>query len=350
MASVSASKLSTSFTLGQGLRWLVTLGALSWGLVINSYVGLFVLCRDCIRPLEFANHIAHWISLSAVVVFVMSVLIVRKWWLAGWLLPGVLMFSLAFGRLWLPSPTPDVDGIEVSAATYNVLGHLAEPQETLAVITAMDADFVAIQELRPTLRYYLQNDLGEVYPYQSSHIVQGVDGLGLLSKYPFIGEPEFNIPRNYQTTQPRYARAIVNVEEQPLVIYVYHPNTPYFEPSSINIEQTRRLMELVAAEQDPVLLLCDCNNTSLSETYSLIDAHLNDSFAAQGFGFGLTFPAGGYNWGETNAPDFIKPLIRIDYIWHSSALVTLEAKVWRDGDGGTSDHFPVWGRLVLKTE
>lgn len=335
-------------TGGRGLRGLIILGFLSWGLLVNSYVGLLVVCRDCIRPLEFANHVAHWISLSALLATVLSGLLIRRWWLGAWFLPGMLMFGVAYGSLWLPQSTPDVQGIEFTAATYNVLGHIADPDETLAIIQDMDADFVAIQEFRPTLRYKLRDELGDVYPYQANRIVNGVDGLGILSKYPFLGDPYFNLPHSYETTQPRYGRALVDVDGQVLVVYTYHPNTPYFEPSTINIEQTRQLMELITAEEFPVLLMCDCNNTPLSQTYRLIDKQLSDSFAEQGFGFGLTFPAGGYDWGNIRTPDFIKPLIRIDYIWHSKAIVALDAQVWTDGNGGTSDHYPVWARLVLK--
>lgn len=336
-----------ALTIWRSLRGLIILGTLGWGLLINSYVLLFVLWHNAIRPLEFANHVAHWISLSAVMVAVLVLPFIRRWWLGVWLLPGVLMFGLIYGQHWLPQSTPSVEGVEITAATYNVLGHIADPDETLAVIEDMDADFVALQEFRPTLRYQLQTELGDVYPYQANRIVNGVDGLALLSKYPFVEDPQFHIPRNYQTTQPRYGRAVVDVHGQFVVLYTYHPNTPYFEPSAINIEQTRQMMGIVAQEPYPVLLMCDCNNTPLSAAYGLLDDQLSDSFMEQGFGFGLTFPAGGYDWGNMRVPDFIKPLIRIDYIWHSDPIVTLDAKVWTKGNGGTSDHYPVWARLVL---
>ncbi len=347
MQDIRSQDNTLSINIWRSMRGLLILAALGWGFIVNSYVILFLLFHDAIRPLEFANHIAHWITLSSVVIAVLILPFTRRWWLGIWLLPGILMFGLLYGPLWIPQTTPNVEGIELTAATYNVLGHIADPSETLAVIADMDADFVAIQEFRPTLRYQLRAELGDVYPYQANRIVNGVDGLAILSKYPFVEEPQFHIPRNYETTQPRYGRAVVDVNGQFVVLYTYHPNTPYFEPSAINIEQTRQIMELVTQETYPVLLMCDCNNTPLSATYDLINNQLTDSFAEQGFGFGLTFPAGGYDWGNMHTPDFIKPLIRIDYIWHSDLIVTLEVKVWTNGNGGTSDHYPVWSRLVL---
>jgi endonuclease/exonuclease/phosphatase (EEP) superfamily protein YafD len=83
-----------------------------------------------------------------------------------------------------------------------------------------------------------------------------------------------------------------------------------------------------------VLLLCDCNATPRSRQYTLLDGVLDEAFGAQGWGLGLTHPADPF------------PVFRIDYVWYTHDFAALDAKVWPDS--GTSDHYPVWGRLVLR--
>jgi hypothetical protein len=53
---------------------------------------------------------------------------------------------------WLPKAPPHAKGAEFTAVTYNVLGHLVDPEQTFAVIGDTDADLVALEELRPTLQ------------------------------------------------------------------------------------------------------------------------------------------------------------------------------------------------------
>ena len=63
-------------------------------------------------------------------------------------------------------------------------------------------------------------------------------------------------------------------------------------------------------------------------------AHLIDSFAESGSGLGLTFPAN----------SFI-PLARIDYVFHSPDLHSLNAQVMPSNGG--SDHYPVRVELAF---
>lgn len=329
------------------IRRFLTGIAFSWGLLVNVYVMLFLLWRNSLRPLEFVNHVAHWISLSVLVLALVTLPLVRRWFLGVWLLPGILMFIIFFGQLWLPKPTPDVQGTEITAVTFNVKGYKGDHDETFAVIKDIDSDLVALQEFHPDLQHNLNTKLEDIYPYQASLFVDVTDGLAILSKYPFVEEPKFYIPPRFEDPDPRYGRAVIDINGQNVVIYAFHPVTLYFEPTTTHIEQTEYVLALIQQETYPVIVLCDCNNTPLSKTYSLLNAELNDSFAEQGFGFGLTFPIGDPDLGQMSIPTVLEPLIRIDYIWHSDPIVTLDAKVWTKGKGGTSDHYPVWARLVI---
>lgn len=322
-----------------------------WGSFINGYLGTYAVCGDCIPPVALLNHFAHWVTLAALTIFVFILpllLFIKKSkrlrvLLGGWLLPGALAFGWWYGSAFLPKPTPDVEGIEFTAVTFNVFGFIADSDETFRVIRDMDADLVALQELRPTLERRLNRELADTYPYQVSRVVQGLDGYALLSRYPIL-EHQIELDRrfDYRDGNPRYIRAVIDIEGQQVVVYVFHTTTPDLPPNfyipttyddSIQHEQVRRFVALVAAESDPLVMLCDCNATPRSRQYALLNRYLDEAHGAQGWGFGLTFPAD-------------RPMIRIDYVWYSDDFAALKAKVWPDS--GTSDHRPMWARLVLR--
>lgn len=299
------------------------------------------------------NHFAHWVTLATLAVFVFIVpvlLLVKKSWrvrlfLAGWLLPGVIAFGWWYGPAFLPRPAPDVEGLEFTAANFNVMGFGSDPQKTFEVVKAIHADLIAFEEFRPALDSKLRLALAEEYPYQASWVNPDIDGLGLFSRYPieeYFVELDPKFP--HREDRPRYLRAAVNFQGQLVVVYVFHPTIPDLPPKlylpfsyndSISWAQFSQFVPLIAAEKDPVLVLCDCNATPHSRQYALLHRYLNEAYGERGWGFGLTFPAD-------------HPMIRIDYVWYSDAFEALEAKVW--STGGTSDHRPLWTRLILKKD
>ncbi|HLA44609.1 MAG TPA: endonuclease/exonuclease/phosphatase family protein, partial [Aggregatilineales bacterium] len=227
-----------------------------------------------------------------------------------------------------------------------VWGFTADPDETFAVVQAIDTDIIAFQELRPTLQGKIKSELDSKYPYQTSKVIQGFDGLALISRFPILeSQIELDIDFDNIDLEPvRYLRAVVDINGQHVVVYVFHPPIAQFQTfrsydDTYNRNNYRQLVELIRAESDPTLLLCDCNFTPRTWQYTWINNLLDDSFFESGWGFGLSYPASG------TTPGMPFPGVRIDYIWHSGAFTALEAKVW--DDNGTSDHHPMWARLVL---
>jgi vancomycin resistance protein VanJ len=320
--------------------WIQRLGLL-WGSIINGFFVGYAGCGDSIPAIAQANHVLHWLLLPNMALFGIISLFSRKWLPLLWQLPGIVVFAAKFGPLLLPRTAPNVDGVEIKAVTFNVLGHAANPEQTFTLIDAIDADIVAVQELRPGLRDMVQHDLATRYPYQATHINR-IAGLGLFSRYPFLEEPQFSYDLSLYKddyTSARYIRAVIEIEAQAVVVYVYHPPPPSFEllrayDDKANQAQTRELARLIKAEVLPVILLCDCNATPYGKQYNTLDGVLNDAFAQRGWGLGLTFPA-----------KF--PLIRIDYVWHTNQIVAVDARVWVEDIHSTSDHLPVLARLVL---
>lgn len=326
--------------VGRGLWLLVLVVALLWGGVSNLYLLGHFACGDCVPLLAQANHVAPFILLINIPFLLIGLLLRFDYRVVAWLLPGILVFALWYGGQFIPRANQDAEGVELSAAVYNVLGFMADPEQTLAVVEDLDADFIGIVEMRPLLEGKLQTELGERYPYQISKVLQGYDGLALLSRYAIIESTVIVEPYTTDalTPAPNYIRAVVEVEGRDIVLYIFHAPTPQFELLTRYDDrrmhyQIRVMAGMVEHESLPVLFLCDCNSTPQSRQYAVLNRVLNDAFAERGRGFGVTHPEG-YRF------------LRIDYIWHSDEFRTLEARVWNEA--GTSDHRPVWARLDLR--
>lgn len=81
----------------------------------------------------------------------------------------------------------------------------------------------------------------------------------------------------------------------------------------------------------PLILTGDFNDTPVSYSYRQINNELEDSFVDAGNGLGQTHSQ-------------IFPMLRIDYIFHSSALKTVDYKtIYKD----YSDHFPVVASFIM---
>jgi endonuclease/exonuclease/phosphatase (EEP) superfamily protein YafD len=321
--------------------------AVLWGGIVN----LFLLGNwlwASLTVFVVLNQIAPWITLFSLLAFSLAFTLRAPRWLVLWLAPGMIAFVWWYAPAWLPKAPAHAKGVEFTAVTYNVLGHLADPEQTFAVIRDTDADLIALEELRPTLQAKLRNDLSDRYPYQVSKVVQGYDGLALLSRFPIL-ESEISLEIDFEHIDldtPRYLRAVVDIQGRPVAVYVLHPATPawytrHLDGIPLEYDDTHlqahitAAVKKISAETFPVLLLCDCNGTPRSRQYRMLDGILDEAFGARGWGLGLSHPVEPF------------PLVRIDYIWYTGQFTALDARVWPES--GSSDHYPVWGRLVLRS-
>ncbi len=97
-------------------------------------------------------------------------------------------------------------------------------------------------------------------------------------------------------------------------------------------EQIVALKRAINSSPYPVIVCGDFNDTPQSFTYHQVDLLLEDTYMAEGTGFGKTYVRG--------------PIpFRIDYIFHSEELKTLDFKV---GKNKLSDHFPVIAEIGFK--
>ena len=230
--------------------------------------------------------------------------------------------------------------------TYNVGNGLALPDNLANYVLQSGADIVGLQELSEAQAEAVAQATADVYP----HLVlrgTGFSGRGLLSRHPIResawlplapGRPDLH--------------ATIEIGGEPVAVFVAHPPPPrlrrqgvVFEPETL--AQIDRLAELVT-EASPAILIGDFNMTARHPRYAhLAAAGLVDSFRETGTGRGATFPLRPGQTQRFNHRMSWVPLpafARIDYVWHTEDLTSLESWVER---GAGSDHLPLFARLTI---
>lgn len=96
--------------------------------------------------------------------------------------------------------------------------------------------------------------------------------------------------------------------------------------------QSDVVAEFIRNSPYPVILTGDFNDTPVSYSYRQIANELDDTFVDEGKGLGQTHSQ-------------MLPMLRIDYIFHSKALQTIEHKTINKD---YSDHFPIVARFMIR--
>jgi len=272
----------------------------------------------------------------------------------------------------------DVDTLRV--LTYNTLamGEVRMPDinskiPVLDVVALSGADIVCLQEYTFAQsksghhEQEVRNRLKKVYPYYAFVHNKGWDNMGvaLYSKYPIKKYEAINNTDYFGAT----AYGEVNVNGRTLALVNCHmesfqiPNeerafmhdmSKNFEADSIarlekglrhlskayrqRARQSLCVVEFLAKKdfsKTPLLVMGDMNDTPISFTYNKMRGNLSDTWEETGFGPGISFR------------DF--PFwFRIDHMFHSSHIRTLDIKIMRDVT--YSDHYPVLATYQLLPE
>jgi vancomycin resistance protein VanJ len=102
--------------------------------------------------------------------------------------------------------------------------------------------------------------------------------------------------------------------------------------AEVRLEQAEDLLEMVSTVDEPVILAGDFNTPPTGRIYRGLTDRLTDAFAANGWGWGHTYPTR-------------LPLLRIDYVFHTRHWETVRCVV---GGLQGSDHRAVFAELALR--
>jgi vancomycin resistance protein VanJ len=322
----------------------------AYALALLIYAAVLRRGIDLTGLFELANNFAPWWYAPVPAILLVGLgLRSRPLILAG--LAAATAFGVAWGHLFLPLRTPPAEaGSGLTVMTLNVLAQNQEHAALAAAIAAEDPDVVALQELESDAATDLSRALGERYPNRAFQTAPKV-GAGILSRYPLGDVAAFQLSEGGNWGQ----RTVVETPGGALTLFNVHPTIPRLVwsarrlgplrlpigyDSALRSAEIRRLIDLLDAVDGPLLVLGDFNMTEYSADYRLVRGSLGDAYRAVGWGFGHTFPRLGSFPRSLPAP---WPVLRLDYVWHSSELRPLSAHV---GPSGRSDHHPVIVRLA----
>lgn len=317
--------------------WAVT-GIDVIGIVLSVALVLWLLGDEqSVVPWYVSSLVPGILALSPLVAIVG--LMKRKRWLLFHLIPAGF-FVIMYGMMFIPrSPVIESVTPQLRVMTFNT--QFKENTHIAQVILEADADVIALQELVQPMADYLAEELADEYPYQISHIDPDLltQGKGILSRHPLQNElfETWDVQVNYLRVQIEFADEIVT-------IVTTHPQPPQWGKrfnSDLRSRHIDWIMDHLTQESGALIVLGDFNTTDLSADYRQITAIYQDSVREVGVGLGQTFPDS-TAWRNLQ---FIPPMIRIDYVFHSNHLTAVSAGAWHESGG--SDHRPVVANLIL---
>lgn len=315
-------------------------------IVVIVYLAALVisLLSQFVVPPDYADFTRSLFSLGLFLSFVLLplCLLLRHRRLSLLLLLAVAAWLILYAPLLLPRFDPAAPGgTETTILTFNIQAPTEALESISSIIEDADADMVGIQELSAEAAAHFEQTLQDRYPYMALYPQDNPHvGQGVLSRYPIAAE---NYWRNEQLDATLgHLRVELDINGTSVALYNTHPVPPFSFEQGRNLRPHSRelgeVLDRAEAETIPTLIVGDFNMTDQFGEYYRITENFTDTYLEAGGGsLGFTFPNG------QRLP--FPRLIRLDYIFHSAGFEGLEARVWERS--GSSDHLPVFARLVL---
>lgn len=331
------------------LKRIPTYVVFAYFIFIFIWVVAYLATRDQIGEISIINMFAIYLFLPLPLFFILALYIRRKEGLIDGAL-ALVVFILFWGRLFIPHPQlASVEGDRLIVMTYNLLGWQSDIDQQIETIRHENADVVLLQEVNPAMAAALQNEMLDEYPYQILDPADGVEGMGMIGKYP-IQPTEAELPLGWVGT-PQVLEMDWNGRSTTLVNFHMHSsdinNLTRISGDNRIREAHARALAGLAMNAGPLIVGGDANATPLNTPYRTITRELKDSWLEAGFGLGHTFP--GSNVEGSSRPHLAgfpvpKWMMRIDYIFHSPHWRAISAHT-AEFDG-VSDHRGVVATLV----
>jgi endonuclease/exonuclease/phosphatase family metal-dependent hydrolase len=333
---------------------LLILAIVAYTLALTLYLLVRLIFGDRFWLLAFANNFAPFYFFPLAILVPLTLLLkARRTVLLT--LPLMLIGIGWFGPYFIPRPPSAPTGPTLRVATFNVWGDNLRLAEVEAWLRQTDADVVVLQEIPASYADHGIPSLKNLYPYQFSQSWQW--GNFLMSRYPFRDEKSLDLMGN--GSRPGQQRIVIDVGGQPVAIYNIHflvpirneprfrvPVNHFFFVLSASYEDTwrnveiRNLLKQLETEPYPFVVAGDFNMSDQAVIYGELASRMGDSFREAGIGFGTSWPLPI----AKEIPDFVPPLVRIDYIWHSRHFRAVNAA---QGPRLGSDHLPLFATLEL---
>jgi endonuclease/exonuclease/phosphatase (EEP) superfamily protein YafD len=318
---------------------LYVLTPLQTGLLV-TYYALRELGGGELWFIDALSYILPWLYLPFIILLP-GILLLRRTRLMLILvaIPAVL-FSLTYGRLYLPRSSVRPTGPSFTVMSYNVLWSNTQSDRVAVAIAEHDPDIVGLHEILPSMGVALEERLAERYPYRELE-----NSYGILSRFPIL---EYEFYQLGDGTGSWVQQMVLEINGHRVNLLNAHPRSPPLEgfhpfglplgiPTGFHNQgrdaDIRGLLSRVERLEDPLVVIGDFNLTDQQIMYAPLTSRLKDAHRESGWGMGFTF---------SRFPSLGLPMWRIDYVFYSPDMVALSA---RTGDYGGSDHRPVIAKL-----
>ncbi|MCY4466220.1 MAG: endonuclease/exonuclease/phosphatase family protein [Chloroflexi bacterium] len=359
-------------------RWLSLLSrplrrlVFAYALLLTLFALLRLLRLDGIPLLDLANTFAPYLFMPLVVTFPLPILVARatsepserarkrlssprkfspsadsshsqRWTVLLQLaLIAIGLYWFAMPALYTPVAPPKGDTF--TAVTFNVQGSNHELGRAMDWLLEQAPDIIVLQETAEGYDSRLA-PLYEAYAHED-HIEGSVR---IFSRYVILQREVISI----EDEPGRLAlRLLLDQDGRELAVYAVHLTLPLrpqenqaadedigpeallrYDEARRNA-QIRRLLTLLTEESAATIVAGDFNMSDTSLIYGELAGQLGDAWRGAGAGAGRTWPLAE----AIGLPRIIRPLLRIDYIWHSESLRPTFAAV---GAPIGSDHLPL---------
>ncbi|WP_062518783.1 endonuclease/exonuclease/phosphatase family protein [Demequina silvatica] len=258
-------------------------------------------------PLAVLVSLMPWVTLAVAVPLTLA-LLARAWVLLG------VSVAVAALCLWWIAPVyvaTSADGdVALRVATFSLANGQADAEAVVELARESDLDVLVLTELTPhALERLEEAGLAEVMPYSAAYPGDWKFGTGLWSTRP-ITEAE-SLPGF--TAQA--IRAQVGTGDARLTVVAAHPESPGVIDHADWDADLAALVDVLAAQEGPVVVAGDLNTTRDHAGFRGIEAlGYADASDQAGMGVNATYPNGPMGLHHGPPMWLSQPLVAIDHV------------------------------------
>jgi endonuclease/exonuclease/phosphatase (EEP) superfamily protein YafD len=329
-----------------GLSILV---AVYLAVLVAAFVAIFPGSTKSGWP-ALLRELGHLLFVPVPFLLVLALLVWARLALLGLAVP-LLAFAYCYGPQFSPREPVlgSAPGFRVLSFNAGASRGLGRPETTMRTIGGVGPDVICLVEAPVNTLATVGAELRDAYPYQA-----GSTDIFVLSRLPLTDARQEILTSGAKDS----LQVTLEMDHRLMTLTVVHLQRidsysglgggPALLARAVRTFSTdardaavNELMELLRAEGGPQIVVGDLNMTPTSHAYRRLGTLLHDAFLEGGWGLGHTYPTTVRAFG----PALSMPLVRIDYILHSSDLVARRSWV---GPNGGSDHLPVAADLAFR--